>query len=124
MPVLPYVGGSVAIGRYPAHQDLYQLPLADLEPEPVPRAGARQLPRRSAARMDSRARSAGLRLLQPQYSRPQGGWLRNLPRPRRSHAADVPGQIAADGVVSRLSPRSVALCPAAGSDHDDGIRET
>ena len=31
--------------RHPADQDLHELPLADLDAEPVPRAGARELPR-------------------------------------------------------------------------------
>ena len=39
----------VAVGRHSADQDLHQLPLADLVDQPVPRAGARQLPRRQAA---------------------------------------------------------------------------
>jgi hypothetical protein len=37
----------------------------------------------------------------------QGRRLRNLPRPRRSHAADDPEEVAADGMVPRLPPRSV-----------------
>ena len=52
----------------------------------------------------------------------QGRRLRNLSWPRRSHAADVPGEVAADGVVPGLPPRSVALRAAARSDHDDGLR--
>ena len=51
----------------------------------------------------------------------QGRRLRNVPRPRRSHAADDPEGVAADGVVPRLPPRSVALRAAARSDHDDGL---
>ena len=62
-----------------------------------------------------------IRLLQSQHPRGQGRRLRNVPRPRRSHAAHDPEIIAADGVVPRLSPRSVSLHTPGRSDHDDGI---
>ena len=35
---------SLAVGRHPADQDVHQLSLADLVDQPVPRAGARELP--------------------------------------------------------------------------------
>src|SRR6185369_16765754 len=55
------------------------------------------------------------RLLQPQHSREQGRRLHDVPRPGRSHAADVAGAVAADGMVPRLSSQSGALrAPARG----------
>ena len=54
-------------------------------------------------------------LLQPQHPRDEGRRLRDLPRPRRSHAADAAGELAADGVVPRLPSRSGAVRPAAST---------
>ena len=51
----------------------------------------------------------------------QGRRLRNLPRPRRPHAADAPEVVAADGVVPRLPPRPGAVRAAARPGHDDGL---
>ena len=45
LPLLPHVGRGLVVRRHPADQDLHELPLADLLEQPVPRAGARQLPR-------------------------------------------------------------------------------
>src|SRR6185503_11074548 len=59
------------------------------------------------------ARSARLRLLRPQHPREQRRRLHDLPRAGRSHAADVAGALAADGVVPRLPSRAGALRPAA-----------
>ena len=56
--------------------------------------------------VDAGPRPARLRLLQPQHPREQGRRLRDLPRPRRPHAADVAAGVAADGVVPRLPPRT------------------
>ena len=63
--------------------------------------------------VDARPRPARLRLLQPQHPRQQGRRLHDLPRPGRSDAADVAGEVAADGVVPRLPPQSGALRAAA-----------
>src|SRR6476620_7503277 len=63
--------------------------------------------------MDSRPRSAGLRVLQPQHSREQRHRLHHLPRPGGPHAADVAGAVAADGVVPRLPPESGTIRAAA-----------
>ena len=41
---------NVRVRRHPADEDLHELPLADLDDQPVSRARARQLPRRQAAR--------------------------------------------------------------------------
>ena len=59
--------------------------------------------------VDARPRPARLRLLQPQHPREQGRRLHDLPRPGRSHAADVAGAVAADGMVPRLPPQPRAL---------------
>ena len=72
--------------------------------------------------LDARARSARLRLLQPQHPREQGRRLRDLPRPRRPHAADVAGAVAADGVVPRLPPRAGAVRAPARGGLPDGLR--
>ena len=66
-------------------------------------------------RVDARSRPARLRLLQPQHPREQGRRLHDLPRPGRSHAADVAGEVAADGMVPRLPSQPRALrAPARG----------
>ena len=46
LPLLPHLGRGLLVRRHPADQDLHELPLADLRQQPVPRAGARQLPHR------------------------------------------------------------------------------
>ena len=56
---------------------------------PDPGAGSRKLSRRPTASLDSRARPAGLRLLQSQHPREEGHGLRDMPRARRPDAADV-----------------------------------
>ena len=91
LPLLPHLGRGLVVRRHPADQDVHELPLADLREQPVPRAGARQLPHRQVDPVDARPRSARLRLLQPQHPREQGRRLHHLPRPGRPHAADVAG---------------------------------
>ncbi len=66
-----------------------------------------------AAALDAGSRPAGLRLLQPQHPREQGGWLCVLPRAHRPDAADVEGRADDDGLVPRMPPEPGAE-PAAG----------
>ena len=121
LPLLPHLRGSGAVGRHSADQDLHQLPLPDLVDQPLSRAGARELPRGAAAALDSGPRPAGFRLFQSQHPRQQGRRLRDLSRPRGSNAADGAEGVAADGVVSRLPPRSGEVRAAAGGGVPDGI---
>jgi hypothetical protein len=83
----------------PPTKTVHELPFGNLREQSVSRTGARELPDRARDPLDARARPAGLRVLQPQYSREQGRWLHDVPWPGRSHAAHVAGRIAADGVV-------------------------
>ena len=76
--------------RHPADQDLHELPLADLEPEPDARAGARELPHRHA-------RSSGCRVHDlPDFAYfnhsahvNKGVGCTTCHGPRRPHAAHV-----------------------------------
>ncbi len=43
LPLLPHFGGDVELRQYSSHQDLHELPFADLEHQPHARARARQL---------------------------------------------------------------------------------
>ena len=61
---------------------------------------------RRVAAVDAGQRPSRLRLLQSQHSRRQGRRLRDLPRPSRPDAADVPAGLPADGVVPGLPSRS------------------
>ena len=47
LPVLPHHGGDLELRQHSAHQDLHELPFADLEHEPDAGAGARQFPHRT-----------------------------------------------------------------------------
>ena len=123
LPLLPHVGRGLGVRRHSADEDLHELPLADLREQPVPRAGARELPRPARShRVDARPRPARLRLLRPQHPREQGRRLHDLPRPGRPHAADVAGAVAADGVVPRLPPQPGALRAAARSGVQHRLR--
>src|SRR6184192_3524980 len=51
-----HVGGEGGVRRDSAHEDVHELPLADLGAEPVPRAGPGELPHRQVARVDARQR--------------------------------------------------------------------
>ena len=93
LPLLPYVGRGLVVRGNSADQDLHELPLADLFQQPVPRAGPRELPHRPSIAVDPRPRPAGFRLLQSQHPRSQRRRLHDVPRPGRSHAADVAGDI-------------------------------
>ena len=119
LPLLPHLGGQVGLRGHPAHQDLHELPLADLEPEPHARAGARELPHRHLDRVDEGPRPARLRLLQPQRPREQGRGLLHLPRARRPDAARLAGEVAADGVVPGVPPpaREVPAAEVRGLQH-------
>ena len=48
LPLLPHLGRGFLVRRHSADQDVHELPLADLFEQPVSRAGARELPLRTA----------------------------------------------------------------------------
>ena len=71
--------------------------------------------------VDPRPRSARFRLFQSQHPRQQGRRLRDLPRARGPDAADLAGELAADGVVPGLPPPSGEIRAAARIHHQDGL---
>ena len=79
---------------------------------PMLAAGARQPGDQQAAGLEPGPRPARLRLLQPLDPRPEGGRLRELPRPGRPDAPDVEGRADDDGVVPEVPPQPGASPPA------------
>src|SRR6185503_4699936 len=95
-------------------------PLADLRRRRVSRAGARKLPDGPADCLDARARSPRLRILRPQHSRGERRGLLHLPRAGRQNAAHAQAELAADGMVPRLSqaPRALRAAPRGSLQHE------
>ena len=71
-----------------------------------------ELAQRRAAAMESRPRPARLRLFQPQHPHRERRRLRDVPWPRRSHAAHVARRAVADAMVPRLPSRAGKIPPA------------
>ena len=105
LPLLPHLGRDFELCRHPSHQDLHELPFADLDQRPAAGAGSRQLPLRPVAAMDAGEPASRLRFFQSQHSCHEGRGMQHLPRPGRPDAADVPAGIVADGVVFGLPSR-------------------
>ena len=105
LPLLPYVGGGVIFREHSAHQDVHELPFADLDERADPRAYSRELPREPAAAVDARPRFARFRVLQPQQSRRQRSGVCDVPWSRGPDAAHLSAELAADEVVSGLVVR-------------------
>ena len=102
LPLLPHVGRGLVVRRHPADQDLHELPLADLLRQPVPRAGARQLPHRQArfsGRASTICRTSSTSITASTCTRASAARRATA---RSTDAADVAGTVAADGVVPRL----------------------
>ena len=121
LPLLPHDGRDLQLRQHSAHQDLHELPFADLDHQPHAGTGARQFPHRRIDPVDARERSAGLRLFQSQHSHQQGSRLRELPRKSGPDAAHLAGELAPDGVVPQLSPESRKVRQAARIHHQDGL---
>src|SRR5262249_51797469 len=100
--------------------DVHELPRARPDEEREARTDPRRIPERHRPPVEEGARSAGLRLLQPQRARDARGGLRHLPRSHRSDARGVSVRAALDGLVPRLPSRALEESPAAvGSDEHD-----
>src|SRR5690606_22712241 len=108
-------------GLDPPDRDLYELPHRDLAGERPSPAGARQLCDGRAGALGARARSARLRLLQPQRPRHPRGRLRQLPRPDRQDGRGLPGGADQHGLVPRLPSESGSESAARRIRHVDGL---
>src|ERR1039458_9674216 len=64
----PHHGGNVELRQHSAHQDVHELPLADLEHESHAGTGARQFPHQSIDSLDAGERSVRFRLFQSRHS--------------------------------------------------------
>ncbi len=111
LPVLPYLGGALALCRHSAHEDLHELPFPDLGRQPDAGTGARELSHRSIAPLAPGLQPARIRLLRPQHPRPERHWLLDVPRADRRDALHLSSADAADGVVPRMPPQPGAADP-------------
>ena len=120
LPLLPQHGGGRGPGRHAAHRDLHELSCPGAHAEPEARAHPREHRNGQAHRVGEGARSARLRLLQPQRPRDPRRRLRDLPRARRPDGRGLPEGAPQHGVVPRLPSRAGAESAPAerGDEHD------
>ena len=104
LPLLPHHRRDIQLRQYSAHQDLHELPFADLD-----RTSPTLEPVRESFRTDNPSRWTRVHDL-PDYVYfnhsihvNKGVGCETLPRPRGQNAADVAAELAADGVVPRIA---------------------
>ena len=107
LPLLPHVGGEIVVCGPSADADMHDVPLADLDQRRDARAGARELPHRRVAFLDSRERAARFRLFRSQHPRGEGDWMHYLSRAHRGDASDVPrrGRFICPGAWTAIGSR-------------------
>src|SRR5207237_7544206 len=93
----------------------------DLADQPDVAAGADQPGREPAPGLDEGAHPPRFRLLPPRHPHPEGGRLRELPRPRRPDAPDVESGAADHGMVPGLPSEAGAPPPRQEPDLQHGL---
>ena len=114
LPLLSHVGRGFGIRGHSADQDLHELPFAELFAKSPFLQPVRESFESGRAIEWTRVNDL------PDFVHfdhsihvQQGRRLHDVPRCRRSHAADGAGTVAADGMVSRLPPAARSVRPAA-----------
>ena len=122
LPLLPHLGREGRLRRDSADEDVHELPLADLGAEPVPRAGARELPDRtgrSSGRACTTCPTSSTSTTRIHVNKGVGcetchGRVDEMPLMWQA-------ALAPDGVVPGVPPQSGEVPPAAGGGLHDGL---